>query len=148
MSRPRPARGGSRAWIAAALVGLILSGCRIRSGPALEDFEPALTPGGVTTTVRTSDRVVTGELLVVRDTSLVLLLNARGPGPVIADVALASVRLAEFSGLDARIVRGSYIPEEARDRIRASSRYPQGLTPDQLSVLLAAWGQERVQRIP
>ena len=67
-STERPRIASAAGWIIALL---LLAGCRL--GPQAKDFKPANEAGGVTATVRMPSQTVTGELLEVRDSAIVLL---------------------------------------------------------------------------
>jgi hypothetical protein len=78
----------------------------------------------------------TGELLGVRDSSLVLLTNQRvviAPLYTITSMDLGNARLAVVRGEGSR---------DLLDRARDASRFPYGITPAAMAVLLRSTGQD------
>ena len=114
-------------------------------GPRPENFGPARTPEGVQATVYFAQREsLTGELLAVRDSSMVLLVGRR-----VTVVRFDAIAGARFESLPRLELRRRRAPEgRHRDELRLVSRFPYGLTPEIEAALLAAHGQERLDLIP
>lgn len=129
-----------------ALVAVTLGsgGCRLGFGPTPETFEPAQRPGGVSATLRLADQTIEGELLEVRDATLLLLTT---PSPRIVAVNLSSIRIGNFAQTGESIVRGRFRSESERSVIRRLSRFPAGLPEAGLGVLLEAYGQTAPEEV-
>jgi hypothetical protein len=97
----------------------------------------------VTTTVSFSSGIpVTGELLEVRDTVLVL---RRGTDVVLARIA--AISSLSIEGGDPRV--RSMTPDQfARRDLRLLSRYPSGITPAVMAALLSASGKSEPTIVP
>jgi hypothetical protein len=120
----------------ALLLLLLLVQCSV--GTKVKNYQPAQGPAGAAVTLELSgQRSLTGELLTVEDSTL--LLQAGGQ--------LHRVRLSRVAtGKAPKLTfRGSAIRPEQRERLRLISRYPQGVSPELLSRLLRAYGQTEVQ---
>jgi hypothetical protein len=114
--------------VAFALASLV-AGCRL--GPEVNTYPPANTLAGMELTVRLNGGSVTGELLSVRDTELVLVIHQPDP---------------DSSGLPrlARVLAPSHWSRTESERHRLLSRYPQGISPQLEARLLAAYEAERI----
>ena len=132
------------ASIPAAAMALTLAACTLGSRPAT--FGPAQSPRGIEARITPwalhyTAATIAGELLSVTDSGLVLLsadrrlLHAHWP-------ALQSAR---FRQLGVRLDNGNAPDHRARERLRLVSRYPQGLSAELASRLLASLGRERVE---
>ena len=132
------------ASIPAAAMALTLAACTLGSRPAT--FGPAQSPRGIEARITPwalhyTAATIAGELLSVTDSGLVLLsadrrlLHAHWP-------ALQSAR---FRQLGVRLDNGNAPDHQARERLRLVSRYPQGLSAELASRLLASLGRERVE---
>jgi hypothetical protein len=113
-------------------------------GPRASSFAPALRPGGAAVTLDSGQRTFDGELLAVTDTALVLL---RGGMVAVAPYgAIEDVMLPQF---DADYAIRYARPDTATlSRLRLRSRFPQGLTPELLARLLAAYHQDALTVLP
>jgi hypothetical protein len=112
------------------------SGCKV--GLTVKNFPPALGPKGVMMQVTTQTRQLSGELLEVRDTALVLL--AAGKVRLVPYNAIVSSDVEKTSGGFA--IKGLRAPKPGvREHLRLLSRFPQGLAPELLQQLLAGYGQ-------
>lgn len=122
------------------IVGVVVA-CSV--GPRPEKFPPAREPAGATIQLRLrGKRVVTGELLavqdsglLVRDTSRILLV----PNRAVQNGSLVTGGGGSFSG---KPVGGT------RERLRLLSRYPSGVSGELLTSLLAAYGRDSVETVP
>ena len=130
--------------IPAAAMALTLGACTLGSRPAT--FAPARSPQGIEARITPWARhytaaTIVGELLSVSDSGLMVLsadrrlLHAHWP-------ALAR---ATFRQLGVRLEGGHAPDPRARERLRLVSRYPQGLSAELTSGLLASLGRERVE---
>ena len=120
-----------------ALVALlVVAGCSIGTRPA--HFRPAAGPAGVTTEIRTKGERLTGELLALDDTALVLR-RLGGTQPV-AFVRYSSIRASRFEQVGVSLSGRPPLARE-REELRLVSRFPQGLNDDLLRKLLAAYAQ-------
>lgn len=147
----RAARSGIRTGTAIVLTGLSLS-CTF--GPTVEQYTPAHNGAGIDVELEFDGRPaprISGELLTVESASMLLVVHesvppiaSAPPTPFVARIHRAAIRRAEFAGRwRTRPSEGS-VPE----RVHLSARYPDGVPPDLLSRLLAAYGQEAIVRYP
>lgn len=121
-----------------------LAGCHV--GPRPKTFPPALGPEGVAARLVThSNRKLSGELLVVQDTALIV----RGRDSLYF-VPVAAIKQGTFHQLtEAAIRRGVFVRKEAgRAQLLLVSRFPQGLSDERLQALLAAYGQHALVEVP
>ena len=121
-------------WIVA--LALAPTGCLI--GPTAGGFAPANGPAGVTVQLQTMRRhKLTGELLEVRDTAILLLA-----GDTVRLVPFRAVRLAAVRQRgNLEFGEGETPDASTLYRLRQVARFPVGLTPDLAQKLLAAHGQ-------
>lgn len=135
--------------LALAVVGL--AACQ--AGMTVERFEPASSPNGVTAQLTTADGALTGELIEVRASGLLILTGVGGPAGQPPGGATATLRLVPFSAVRASSfpqlggvsIRDGQTPAGAvRERLRLVSRFPHGLSPELLKQLLARYGQTEV----
>jgi hypothetical protein len=114
------------------------AGCR--RGMSAEKLPVANQPGGAQVLVRTSSAAYGGELLAVQDDG-VIISNDRIM--FIPFSAIAQLTVKEL-GREFQLVRGSVPRDEQLARFRAVSRFPQGLTPNIRSQLLAQKSQTEI----
>jgi hypothetical protein len=148
--------GGRRSGVAFALA-VLAAGCVIaRSGPEVGDFRPAHTPYGVHTTLSAWGSMFEGELLEVREEGLLLLATEthregqgqeQGQGRLIL-VAFEDMATPIFRDYPVSWRSGTAPEAPARGRLALASRYPVGLSASQLARLLAAHGQDALDRGP
>ena len=143
-----------RSLLAPALIFFFVA-CHL--GMQVRDFEPARAPEGVAVEAWVErgkasggEPKVRGELLEVREGGL-LLLSPR-PADTERRVVLLPftlIRRARFDGLPGSCnLRNGEAPGEAvRGCIRRVSRFPQGLSPELLRLLLEAQGQTEPERL-
>lgn len=143
--RTRAARTRRLAIGAGVALGLGAGGCHLGLGPTPETFEPAQRPAGVHATLRLADQTVEGELLELRDSTLLLLT---APSPRIAAVPLSSIRVGNFAQARESIVRGRFSSESERNVIRQLSRFPAGIPESVLRILLETHGQTTEEDVP
>jgi hypothetical protein len=114
---------------------LVLTACYTSPAPhvvALADSQR----GAMVMLHMTDGSARTGELLAVRDSSLLLLRNQRvvtAPLSSIVSMDLGDTRLA---------VAQRERPRDLLERVRDASRFPYGITPAAMSALLRSTGQD------
>ena len=122
------------------LLLVLLAACQVGTKP--KAFAPAVTPNGVTATIRTvQGTTVTGELLAVEDSALLVWRT----GSAMARVPLDAVREASFAQLRVAIDRGYAMSRDDREQLRLTSRFPQGIRDDTMARLLEASGAQAVE---
>jgi hypothetical protein len=133
-----------RARLGVIVLGVALA-CSV--GPKPENVLPAHDPAGATVGLQvrigSSRRVVTGELLAVEDSGLLVRDTTRIV--LVRNRALRSgTLLASGVGLSFSGKPDNYTSE----RLRLLSRYPAGVSPDLLRRLLAAYGHDSLVTVP
>jgi hypothetical protein len=120
--------------VTAVALASLASGCSY--GMTAERFTPAHEPAGAVVELQTGAGPLSGELIEVADSGLVVLAGKtlrRVPYSAISSGHLAQTKIT---------VDAAHIPQgDRRERLRLLSRYPQGLTPELLRALLTAYGQ-------
>jgi hypothetical protein len=120
-------------------IALSLGACF--TGPAATEYAPALSPAGVRMSVRVGRDDIRAELLETRDSGIVVLAP-----DVIAFIPFSAIR--DFTLAQERSRYAGGIPTPAvREHLRLRSRFPHGLSPEQLARLLAAQRQDAVRVI-
>jgi hypothetical protein len=111
-------------------------------GPNVSSLEPAVGARGTEATVMVGEAPYVGELVAVRDSDFILMLPAG-----LARIPYGAVRGATFT--DTLGLRAIDIgPTQAEQRQLAQfSRYPFGLTDEQVDRLLEALGQDRLVEV-
>ncbi|HYW32140.1 MAG TPA: hypothetical protein VE869_11580 [Gemmatimonas sp.] len=115
---------------------LVLAGCRL--GPQPGKFRPATQTTGISATATTPSQTVTGELLELRDSALVVLG---------AQLMLVPVRLidsATFSDTRVRMYKGFPLTFPQREQLRLLSRYPYGMPEGVQAKLLTSRSQAAI----
>lgn len=131
-------------WIL-MLVGWMMTVVGCMHGPRLETYGPAHNPHGLTTQLYVIDMPVKliGELLTVRDSSLVVATSSR-----IVEVAFSRIRDGKFPGASRLNIGAGRIPgPHKREELRLLSRFPQGLSTSVLSELLDTYDQHELELI-
>jgi len=126
-----------RAHIAVA-GALLLAACY--HGPSIYKFDPVQRPTGIDADLRLEKTRVTGELLEVQDTTLILLTDSRK----VVSVPVQGIRSGAFDRLGVMIGEGLDL-QPALTTLRSFSRFPFGLTPALRGRLLAIYGQTEVE---
>jgi hypothetical protein len=141
------------------LLPLAICGCHF--GVQIKEFEPAQAPEGVEIKLVLQPNTVqgnriAGELLEVRDDGLLLNVAMGGkdssrvvfaPYAVIISGDVAQVGreiIKRLKVLSTSSRRESKRDERVRNRVRLVSRFPQGVSPELMTTLLSAQGQEAV----
>jgi hypothetical protein len=121
----------------AVAVALLAAGCRL--GTTAPKFVPSLAPEGVRATLVLRSGRVTGELLAVTDSALVIRRYAETPP--IAFVRYRAIYSSSFHQVGAALEGGRPPRAEDRETLRLVSRFPQGLSPELLQQLLSGYAQ-------
>jgi len=120
-----------RTWV----LGPVLATLACNLGGRVDRFAPAKQPAGVAVTLwLRSGETGHGELLAVQDTALVVLAQDT--------VTLVPYRVLQ-AGRFSQVGELTEAPpsKDFAGRLQLVSRFPQGLTPEMLTRLLAAYGQ-------
>ena len=134
-------RTSTRAHVAAAAVALLLLLTACHYGPNIADFPPATQAAGADVQLASRGWKVSGELVAVRDTALLVRAGTR----------LVLVPWARVQQLELRPRLGVYDvgfrrPNDETFRyLRLVSRFPQDLTPEVERALLAALGRSAIE---
>ena len=126
-----------RAYIAVA-GALLLAACY--HGPSIYTFDPVNRPSGVDADLRLQKTRVSGELLEVQDSALIVLTDSKK----VVSVPLRAIRAGVFDKLGTLLIEGLE-PQSALAKLRSFSRFPFGLTPELRARLLAAYGQTELE---
>jgi len=126
-----------RAFIAVA-GALLLAACY--HGPSIYTWDPVQRPTGVDADLRLEKTRVSGELLEVQDSALIVLTDSKR----VVSVPLREIRDGTFDKLGTLIVQG-VDTISALVRLRPFSRFPAGLTPELRLRFLAVYGQTEAQ---
>lgn len=124
-----------RHWV----YGPVLATLACQLGGRVDRFVPARQPAGVALTVWLRGGATgEGELLAVQDTALVFLAQDT--------VTLVPYRVLQ-AGRFSQVGELTETPptKDFAGRLRLVSRFPQGLTPEMLTRLLAAYGQSTLK---
>lgn len=107
-------------------------------GPSARSFPPAHSARGVIATIKfeRAKGELVGELLEVRDSTLLLLRNLAR----VVVVPISAIHSATFTDVGSVIDRGQ-IYDSDRARLRLMSRFPDGIRPEAEAKLLSAHGQ-------
>ncbi len=125
-----------------ALVCLGITGCNV--GPRVDDFQPAQGPAGARVTLDVGPSMtVTGEFLAVEDTALIVLTSGQG----VFVVPYTAIREGRVSQRGATIFRGRTPADRTRRRLRLVSRFPQGISPELMEALVAAYGRAELKAV-
>jgi hypothetical protein len=120
------------------LIGALLlcSACIVKVGQRPEDFGPATTASGIRATLALSSSRVEGELLEVREESVVVMTQDR-----LLLIPINAITASTFANTPITIVSGQLPNGEDHRQLRLLSRYPQGIPLVALEKLLASKGQ-------
>ncbi len=117
---------------------LFLGACLV--GTTGRGYAPAKGPAGATVSLELDGkRVVSGELLAVEDTALLVLQERR-----LIRVPAGSIESGKAPKIS---FTGDRLVAATRERLRLISRYPQGVSPELESRLLRAYGAASVEWI-
>jgi len=113
-------------------------------GTSVRHFEPAGSAHGVQADLRLGKHWtrLQGELLEVRDSTLVLLRNSEK----VTVVPIRLIRSARFAKVDIQM-ESNRLSQERRDQLRLFSRFPGGLTPELEARVLALYGQTEPDQV-
>lgn len=121
----------------------VVAGCTI--GPTTGKFAPATGPQGIMADLRVKwgpKGRVQGELLEVQDTALMVLSASR-----LVLVPLRLIQVGRFPGRGTLIENGR-AGRSTLDQLQLVSRFPDGMKPDIMARLLAAYGQTQPDGAP
>ncbi len=118
---------------------LAVTACTI--GKSGKDFAIATQPGGAMVGVVSSGGLLRGELITVRDDGVVITSQKQ-----LTFFPFASLGGLTVAGMksDYHLSRGETPSREKLERLRLVSHFPQGLTPEIESRLLAQLGQPSI----
>ena len=112
------------------LFGAVLAGCRTGEG----EYRQAKQPGGVTVQLELDGgQTASGELLEVQDGGL-LLARPNWDFVIFPYDLIERARIAQFDNLT---LTGKVPTAAQREQLRLLSRFPQGLSPELRTALLA-----------
>lgn len=140
-----------RPELMALLLAILSGGCSY--GMKVSTFVPAAGPRGVICRVSLDSTRMEAELIEVRDTGLVVLMNPNAAPSSSVDAVNAprlrllpygSIHSARFEQTNLSVGGGSVPAPKTLRRLRLLSRFPQGIAPDLLESLLRAYGQTQV----
>ena len=121
------------------LYGPLLATLACQLGGRVNRFAPATQPAGVAVTLWLRGGATgQGELLAVQDTALVVL--AQDTVTLVPYRVLAAGRFTQVGELTE-----TPPPRDFAEKLRLVSRFPQGLTAEMLTRLLAAYGQSTLK---
>jgi hypothetical protein len=125
------------------LLALVPAGCVFNHGPRADRLPPVRTASGATATVQMegSTRRVVGELLEVRDTSLLMISEQR-----VVEVLFTALRRISIAGRRISAGNERALSPAYEQQLRLLSRHPSGMTPQLLASLLETMGQAEVIR--
>jgi len=134
------------------VLGMLLAGViGCHYGPQINDLETARRPEGAEVTVHLSggeskENSLRGELLDVRQDSVLVNVWAEPEKGFASSRVVTQIDykyIAEVSAGDfGRLEPGNRAEDADRARLRRVSRFPQGLSPELLTELLKAQGQQ------
>jgi hypothetical protein len=128
--------------ILATVAAFALAGCHL--GKSGADLPVANQPGGAHVSLRTSSGAYSGELLAVQDDGVIISSDRILFAPFSAIVGLTVDKMGGRYQLGtADVPRGERLAQ-----LRLVSRFPQGLTPNIRSVLLAQKSQTEIAVLP
>lgn len=120
------------------LAPLLLAACMV--GTSGRNYAPAKSPAGATVSIDLGDsRRITGELLAVEETTLLVLQEHE-----LIRVAVTLIRSGKAPKIS---FTGQSLVDTTRERLRLVSRYPQGVSPELEARLLQAYGTTSVRQI-
>jgi hypothetical protein len=125
--------------ICCALAVLVVSSSCYTSPPP-QNYGPALAPNGVHGVLATgASAALSGELLEVRDSAYVMLVDSR-----VVIVPYRLIRSADFEHQDwAQFGSITKPSASTRERLRWDSRFPFGIRDEAMAALLRRSGQSR-----
>jgi hypothetical protein len=125
------------------LLALLAAVLACPSGTNVRKFAPARSPNGIQADLRVGKQQtrIMGELLEVRDTSLLVLRD----GARVTSIPIRQIRSGSFARLGTLIASGR-VSGGDREQLRLVSRFPGGLGPEIAAQLLGAYGQTEPDR--
>ena len=135
----------SRTLIALLALPTLVGGCVI--GPKLATFGPATTPAGVDVMLQVERTQITGELLAVEDTAVLIVLRTPDGGKT-GGPPLVRVPTRKISYVGGTVTMRGRWGNMHTARLRPLARYPQGVTPDLEARLAEAYQAPHVGWMP
>ena len=123
-----------------SLVSVLCCTACFKVGPSTQDLSLVTGPNGARADVQTNTQRLSGELLAVRDTGIVISFGGR-----MALVPFPSVRRVMVADLGQLSVGSGTPSAENRARLNLVSRYPQGIGVELERRLLARTGQTSLE---
>lgn len=136
-------------------LGLLVAACHV--GPQIDQTNLGRQPQGANVVVELTTKIKSkrvehsGELLEVGDDALVLLSqkNAQNASRIVLipwrKIHRAST--SELPGIAVRTSQGASRRQASTEELRIVSRFPQGLSPQLMSQLLARYGQSTPEAV-
>ncbi len=116
-------------------------GCQI--GTSAQGYGPAQGPAGIMAELELSERVLSGEVLAVEATTLILRVGAE-----LSRVPYTGIRRGKFKQLGRAVIRdGAFVHPDGQQTLRLVARYPQGVSPALLQLLLETHGQQELTMV-
>ncbi len=116
------------------MAACLTSACYV--GMSAGKYRPAQQPAGVSITMTTPQGKAAGELLAIRETGVIVLIDQKVH--LVPYTAILSSEIAQTSGY---AIANRAPGADVQAHLRLLSRFPQGLTPELLGQLLQAYGQ-------
>jgi hypothetical protein len=117
------------------ILGCLSNGCSL--GMTASKYRPAQGPAGATLHVETARGKLSGELIEVRGTGIVLLAEQK-----LRLLPYSAILSSQVDQTPSRSISKGTVPTpDEQARLRLVSRFPQGLTPELMRQLLDANGQ-------
>jgi hypothetical protein len=123
--------------VSLASLVIVSAACVMHTGTQPGTFKPAHTANGIEASLSVAGMRITGELLEVRDTGLVVLAQAR-----VVLVPFPTIRIGTFHHTKVTIVDGRPPDGDALAELRMLSRFPYGIPRGALQGLLASKRQD------
>jgi hypothetical protein len=123
-----------------SLVAVLCCTACFKVGPSTQDLSLVTSPNGARVDVQTNTQRVSGELLAVRDSGIVISLGGR-----VALVPYPSVRRVMVAELGQYSVGAGTPSPENRAKLNLVSRYPQGIGAELERRLLVRTGQTSLE---
>ena len=118
----------------------VIAGCR--HGPSESDLNAVVVGEGVYTEVKVGTQTLSGELLSIDRTGLVLRTKR------IVFVPLPSIADARFPALGKRYwIRNGRAEVSAMETVRLATRFPYGISEQVMATLLASTNQTSIETI-
>jgi hypothetical protein len=118
------------------ILAFLSNGCTL--GMTASKFRPAKGPQGVNMRITTEQGEFSGELIEVRDTGIVVLVDQKLRFLPYTDIRYSKLDQSSSYG---PISQRKAPKPDAQAQLRLLSRFPQGLSPELMRQLLDVYGQ-------